>query len=236
MVDTWWQKYVVVFCRQREMRARYTIAFKRWLKFCYDNNALRTRRMRIMFRAWTLYTKHQIYASMQRQRIWASGIIQREWRCFLKKRDYQRAVASIALINRFFRGTLARAEASLAEGASGYELSVPRGARVFSWQKVTTLWRKERVYFENVTARLMERGISEKIESWSEVTSHGFEAAYLSQFPSAIQARTRFQWWELALSQKTPTQAWRPPWNGLSIEKIYCVGGESPWSASASSA
>jgi hypothetical protein len=188
LVCTWWNDYVVGTYRQRETRARCMVVFKRWLRLCYENNALRTRRMRIMFRAWRLFTKHQLYESSQRQRLWAAGILQREWRCFVTKRAYRYKAASIALINRFFRSTLARIDASRRR-RKRYELLLLR-ARLFAWQKVTTLWRKERVYRENVKARLAERGITEKVEAWSERSNtSGSAAGYLSRFPLAVPAR-----------------------------------------------
>ena len=184
--QTWWKGYVIDTYRQREAHARCAIALRRWIQLCYDNKGLRTRRKRIMFRAWRLFTKHQLYASSQRQRRWAAGILQREWRCFVTNRAYRHKIACISLINRFFRGTLARTEASRRR-RKRYELLLLR-ARLFAWQKVTTLWRKERVYRENVTARLAERGVTEKFEDWSErKDDQGYKAAYLSQFPMAVQ-------------------------------------------------
>lgn len=209
LLHMWWEKYVVEIYRAREYFSRCSIAFSRWLRLYYENNALRKRRMRIMFRAWSLFTKHQIFASMQRQKIWAAGILQREWRCYTKKHRYREMKACAEFINRFWRGTLARAEAARRR-KKRYELLL-LGKRFHAWRQVAKLWRKERIYRLNVSARLGERGITEKVEEWSERRNQGgYESAYLSQFPPAEPLRD----FPTKGAHKESTgilDAWQPP-------------------------
>ena len=157
----------VLRCRIRENVARCTIVMSRWKRFCNSKCQLRRRRKTVTFKAWAFYWRNSKLASQRRYRIWAAGILQREVRAYLTYRDYIIKMASIRLINRFWRGTLGRDHA-YNTWLRRHNIASLR-LHFSSWIPVTVLWKKERVYRENVAARLEERGVHDKMEDWSNV-------------------------------------------------------------------
>ena len=127
----------------------------------------------------------------------------------MKQRHYKDIKARVELMNRFWRGTLARMEAAR-KRKKKYEL-ILLGKSFDGWRQVSKLWRKERIYRENVTARLESRGISEKIEDWSERRDQeGYEATYLSQFPPAVPI-SEFPTRGAHLENTALLKSWQPP-------------------------
>lgn len=163
--NTVWRN--VLKCRRIECKARCSIALSRWKKFCTSNKLLKHRRKRVTFKAWTFYWKNSMLSSRRRYRLWGAGILQREFRAYIGRRNYTKKITSIRLINRFWRGTLGRWTFSRkwTKRANNAILSY----RWKVWWKATILFKKERVYRENVTARLGDRKAFDKKEDWSNL-------------------------------------------------------------------
>ena len=184
----------VLDCQRMEKRARCTIVMSRWKKLCVAGNLIRHRRKRVTFKAWVFYWIRSKSVTEERYRNWAAGVFQREIRGFLARHNYNIKTAAIRLINRVGRGALGRKIASK-RWYSQYRLTLYR-SHFTAWLAVSILWKKQRVYRENVSSRLNEYGVHEKTGEWAnveEVLEKSWTGeSFYSQFPPPKEELTPY--------------------------------------------
>jgi hypothetical protein len=163
--EVWWQN--VKNCTEKEYIARCTIVISRWKKLIFTADLVRYRRKRLTFKAWAFYWTRSKAAKERRYRYWAAGIFQREIRAFLARHHYQQKMTAMRLINRVWRGSLGRIVAHQ-RWLRQHNYAIFR-VHFSVWFSVAVLWKKQRVYRENVAARIDGYGVHAKTGEWSNV-------------------------------------------------------------------